>query len=139
MAVMIKNKENGIMKGKVFYRCEICGNLIGMITNSGVVPECCGQAMTELSANTTDASHEKHVPVVEIQGNDVKVMVGEAAHPMMPEHFIEWIFLQTTQGGHRRSLSPGDAPEAHFVLGPDEKATVAYDYCNLHGLWKKEI
>ena len=97
---------------------------------------CCGQKMTELVPGTVDAALEKHVPVVEQEGNSVRVKVGEVAHPMLPEHFIQWIVLETDQGSQIKHLQPGQAPEAVFALAQGEKAVSAYEYCNLHGLWK---
>lgn len=52
------------MENKVFYRCNICDNLIGMIENSGNIPICCGEKMERLEPGKVDASHEKHVPVI---------------------------------------------------------------------------
>ena len=109
-----------------------------MIHSSGVPLVCCGEPMTMLQAGSVDASVEKHVPVITVEGDTVKVAIGAAVHPMTEEHFIQWIFLQTENGGQRRTLKPGDAPEAVFCLNGD-KAVAAYAYCNLHGLWKKEL
>ena len=91
--------------------------------------------MTELVANTTDAAQEKHVPVISISGDTVTVDVGSVAHPMVPEHYIEWIVVQTDKGCQRKCLTPGEAPKAVFALA-DERVLAAYAYCNLHGLWK---
>ena len=126
------------MKEQKFYLCERCGNIVGMIHNSGVNPVCCGQKMTALEAGVVEASHEKHIPVVKREGNTVKVTVGSVAHPMSEEHSITWIYLQTTRGGQRKSLAPGEAPEASFALA-DEEPVAVYAYCNLHGLWKQEV
>jgi superoxide reductase len=123
---------------KKFYICPHCGNIVGMIVDSGAVPVCCGEPMKELKANSTDAAQEKHVPVVTINGDAVKVEVGSVAHPMTDEHYIQWIYIQTEKGGQRKALKPGDAPVAEFVLKGD-KVTAAYAYCNLHGLWKKDV
>jgi len=122
-----------------FYICKHCGNLVGMIHNSGVPIVCCGENMTKLVPNTVDASNEKHVPVVTVDGDTVKVAVGAVPHPMVPEHFIQWIYLQTEQGAQRKCLAPGEAPEAVFSLTPGDKPVAAYEYCNLHGLWKADI
>ncbi|HOV40571.1 MAG TPA: desulfoferrodoxin family protein [Oscillospiraceae bacterium] len=124
--------------GKRFFICKHCGNIIGMLHDSGVPMSCCGEQMTELIPNTTDAAHEKHVPVVTVEGNKVSVKVGSVEHPMTAEHFIAWIYLETKHGGQRRSLNPGEKPEAVFELADDE-AIAAYAYCNLHGLWKANI
>lgn len=121
-----------------FFVCKHCGNLIGMIENSGVPIVCCGEKMTELVANTVDASLEKHTPVVSVNGDKVEVVVGSVEHPMLEEHFIKWIYLETKKGGQRKALKPGEAPKAAFVVTDDEPVAV-YAYCNLHGLWKTVI
>ncbi len=121
-----------------FYVCEHCGNLVGMIHDSGVPMMCCGQKMTALEPNTVEASGEKHMPVVKIEGNMLNVNVGSVDHPMLPEHFIQWIYVQTENGGQRKNLNPGDAPSVTFCLG-DDTAVAVYASCNLHGLWMAEI
>jgi superoxide reductase len=127
------------VKEPKFYLCEICGNLAGMVVSSGVVPVCCGQPMTELVANTVEASYEKHLPAVAVEGNIVTVQVGSTLHPMVPEHYIEWIVLQTEQGVQRRSLQPGQIPKVEFALVEGDRPVAAYEYCNLHGLWKTAV
>ena len=119
-----------------FLKCEHCGNIVEMIEDKGVPVVCCGQRMTELVAGTSDGAREKHVPVYEINGSTVLVKVGEVAHPMIPEHYIEWIVLQTKNGVQRRELKPGEKPEAIFVLCEGDEVVAVYAYCNLHGLWK---
>ena len=121
-----------------FYVCEHCGNLVGMVHDAGVPMMCCGQKMTRLEAGVVEASHEKHVPVVTVDGSTVRVEVGSVAHPMTEEHLISWVYLQTDRGGQRKCLSAGDAPVVSFSL-IDEKPVAVYAYCNLHGLWKTEI
>ncbi|MDD3396539.1 MAG: desulfoferrodoxin [Acidaminococcaceae bacterium] len=121
-----------------FFVCKHCGNLVGLIRDGGVPMMCCGEKMTELVANTTDAAQEKHVPVVEVNGNEVKVKVGSVAHPMEEKHYIQWIYIHTEQGGQRKALKPGDKPEATFLLAEGDKLIATYEYCNLHGLWMKE-
>ncbi|MGI6072148.1 MAG: desulfoferrodoxin family protein [Lachnospiraceae bacterium] len=125
------------MKTK-FYICRICGNLIRMINDTGVPVVCCGQKMEALAPNTVDASGEKHLPVATVENGTVNVNVSSVDHPMIPEHFIEWIYVQTENGGQLRELKPGDAPRASFCLG-DEKAVAVYAYCNLHDLWMTEL
>lgn len=125
-------------KDQKFYVCKHCGNLVGMLQNSGVPIICCGEPMTEIVANTVDAAKEKHLPVVSISGSTVEVNVGSVEHPMTEAHYIQWIYLETKNGGQRKSLQPGDAPKASFALYEDE-AVAAYAYCNLHGLWKTEL
>lgn len=119
-----------------FYICRHCGNIIAYATNSGVPVVCCGEEMQELVPNTTDAAHEKHVPVIVAEANKVTVKIGSVAHPMTDKHYIEWISLETEEGNQRKALKPGDAPEACFMICPGDKVKAAYAYCNLHGLWK---
>lgn len=119
-----------------FYKCEICGNIVEMIKESGNVMSCCGQNMKELIPCSSDGAVEKHVPVCEMEGRKVCVKVGENEHPMLDAHFIEWIALETTKGVYRIMLHPGDAPKAHFTLCEGEEVVGVYAYCNLHGLWK---
>jgi superoxide reductase len=121
-----------------FYICEHCGNLVGMVHNSGVPMMCCGQKMTKLVPGTTDGAVEKHIPVYKVDGNKVSVDVGSAPHPMAEEHFIEWIALETAKGAQRKVLKPGEAPKAEFALTDDDSVVAVYAYCNLHGLWKAE-
>ena len=126
------------MKEAKFYVCETCGNLVGMINESGVNMVCCGKKMTEIVPGTVEASKEKHIPVAIVEGNTVKVNVGSVDHPMTEEHLIEWVYLQTCRGGQRKCLKAGDAPTVTFALC-DEKPVAVYAYCNLHGLWKVEL
>jgi len=126
------------MANNKFYICEKCGNIVGMIHSSGVTPHCCGQKMTVLEAGVVEASREKHIPEVTVNGDEVKVVVGSVLHPMAEEHSILWVYLETDKGGQRKNLEVGAAPEVTFALC-DEKPIAVYAYCNLHGLWKKEI
>lgn len=119
-----------------FFVCEHCGNMIAMVKDKGVPVVCCGQKMTELIPGTVDAAVEKHVPVYSVEGNKVLVTVGEVEHPMIPEHYIEWISIETTFGNQRKELTPESAPKAEFALTEGESVVAVYVYCNLHGLWK---
>ncbi len=121
-----------------FYICGHCGNLVGLIHNAGVPIMCCGQKMTPLEPGTAEASTEKHIPVVTVQGSTVKVEVGSVQHPMTEDHSIQWVYLQTDKGGQRKCLEAGAVPLVTFALA-DEKPVAAYAYCNLHGLWKADI
>ena len=109
-----------------------------MIQASKCPTMCCDAPMEELTANTTDAATEKHVPVIETTGNTVTVTVGSVEHPMLEKHYITWIAIETSQGQQRKALNPGDAPKVVFALAEGESLIAAYEYCNLHGLWKKE-
>lgn len=119
-----------------FYFCTHCGNLVEMIRDKGVQVVCCGEAMTQLVANTSEGAAEKHLPVLEQSGRDIRVAVGSIHHPMTEEHSIEWIYLNTVRGGQRVDLSANGAPLAQFTLAADDSALGVYAYCNLHGLWK---
>ena len=132
--------ENTIMcKSNKFYICEKCGNLVGMINESGVPMMCCGQKMTKIEAGVVEASREKHIPTAEIKCGRVRVVVGEVLHPMSEEHSILWVCLETCCGVYRKHLAVGKAPVATFTISECEKPVAVYAYCNLHGLWKTEI
>jgi superoxide reductase len=118
------------------YRCRHCGNMVEVIHEAGGTLVCCGDQMTLLTENSTDAAGEKHVPVVERVDGGVKVKVGSVPHPMEEKHSIEWVQVLVDGQAYRQFLSPGQAPEAFFPVSGD--AIVAREYCNLHGLWKSE-
>ena len=122
-----------------FYKCNKCGQILTVFEPKCPGITCCGEKVTELVANTTDAAHEKHVPVAEVNGSSVCVKVGSVEHPMLEAHFIEWILLETDKGFYRVNLKAGDKPEACFTLQKGEKAVSVYAYCNLHGLWKADL
>ena len=120
------------------YKCDICGAVLE-VANDGHGITCCGQPMRVLTANTTDGAMEKHVPAVEVEGNTVTVKVGEVEHPMTEAHLIQHIWLETTDGIQKKSLTHEDKPEAVFALADGVKPVTAYEYCNLHGFWAKEL
>ncbi len=149
---------------ELFYRCEKCGNVVALIKTGGGTLTCCGQEMTKMVANTVDASQEKHVPDVSINNNTIKVEVGSVLHPMVPEHYIEWIALVADDKIEIKHLKPGMEPKAKFkyrfeeekVPYTDEEGEIPncegqpcnfvctekkaynisiYEYCNLHGLY----
>ena len=122
-----------------FYICNHCGNIIVKVNDAGVPVVCCGEKMSELVPNTVDAAFEKHVPDVTVDGNKVIVKVGSVSHPMLEEHYIKFIALETDKGYQIKNLKPGEEPEAEFLLAAGENAVSVYEYCNLHGLWKKEL
>ena len=120
-----------------FYKCNHCGNVIEKVVDSKVPVVCCGEKMVELIPNTVDASNEKHVPVVtRLDDCRIKVEVGSVPHPMLPEHHIAFVYVETENGGIRVNLK--DKPEA-VVCVCTEKHIAVYEYCNLHGLWKTEL
>ena len=121
-----------------FFKCSHCGNIIAFVDNKGVPVKCCGEKMEEIVANTVDAAKEKHVPVISVEGNLVTVTVGDVAHPMLAEHSILWVALETKQGAQRKELAVGSEPKVQFALVDGDEVKAAYAYCNLHGLWKAE-
>ncbi|MDO5141737.1 MAG: desulfoferrodoxin family protein [Eubacteriales bacterium] len=121
------------------YKCMHCGNIIEKIDDSGVPVICCGEPMKQFKAGETDGAMEKHVPVAKVEGDTIRVCVGEVAHPMTEEHHIAFIWLVTDKGVHRAVLDHTGAPEAAFRLAEGEKAEAVYEFCNLHGLWKAAL
>ena len=126
------------MKNTKFYSCPNCGLIVETIHDTGIVPSCCGMKMDELLPNTVEASGEKHIPAVTVNGSTVTVNVGSVDHPMQDVHYIEWVQLVTENGSQRKVLKPGQAPNVIFQLDNDKPLAV-YAYCNLHGLWKTEL
>ncbi|MCI2046639.1 MAG: desulfoferrodoxin [Faecalibacterium sp.] len=122
-----------------FYICRHCGNIIAMVHASGVPVVCCGEPMHEIVPNTTDAAQEKHVPQISVQGSLVTVTVGSVEHPMLKEHSIQWVALETKQGIQRKEMHPEEAPKVTFALTEGDAPVAAYAYCNLHGLWKASV
>ena len=120
----------------VFFKCEKCGNLIGLIDGNESNIKCCGEEMKCLVANTTDAAAEKHVPVYEIDGDEIIVKVGEIEHPMEEDHYIMWIAQVSENRTTRVRLSPGQSTETRFPYIPGSSL---YAYCNKHSLWKTEV
>ncbi|MBQ9387134.1 MAG: desulfoferrodoxin [Lachnospiraceae bacterium] len=119
-----------------FYVCETCGQMVAIVDKKACPIMCCGKPMKEIIPGTTDAALEKHVPVITVDGNKVTVDVGAVAHPMLAEHYIEWIALKTAQGNQRKRLEPRQEPKACFAICEGDEVEAAYAYCNLHGLWK---
>jgi len=119
---------------KQVYKCEICGNIIEVLHPGADALVCCGEPMKLIKENTVDAAKEKHVPVIEKTKNGFKVKIGSIPHPMLPEHYIEWIELIAEGVSYRQFLSPGQKPEAEFCIKAEK--VEAREYCNLHGLWR---
>ena len=119
-----------------FYRCKKCGQFALSLKKSPCDMFCCGEPMKELKAGETEGAAEKHIPVMTVDGNMVKVVVGSVLHPMTEPHYIEWIMIETKHGMQKKDLLPTDEPKACFALTQDDEVVAAYAYCNLHGLWK---
>lgn len=125
-----------MMEKKKVYYCSHCGNVIESLWNGKVDVVCCGEAMKELKPNTIDAATEKHVPVIERNGDQVKVKIGEVAHPMSPEHYILFIEVMDGDQVYRHDLKEGDTlAETTFCIPDKGQALMARAFCNLHGFW----
>ena len=125
------------MQLKFFY-CKHCGKIISMVKDGSPETICCGEPMSELIPGVTDGAAEKHIPVIRVSGTTVSVTVGSKLHPSENEHYIEWILLQKDKGIQQKRLYPGNIPEADFAIMIGEKVEAAYEYCNLHKLWKAD-
>ena len=123
-------------KNTVFYKCKVCGNMIGLIDGNIDRIKCCGEPMELLVANSQEASTEKHIPVFEKAGDELIVQVGDVEHPMLEEHYIMWIAQVSPNQTTRIRLSPGDKPVVKFKYIPN---STIYAYCNIHGLWKADV
>ena len=119
-----------------FLKCDECGNVIGLIHGEAENIKCCEKQMKLLHANTTDAATEKHVPVYEIDGNEIIVRIGEVEHPMEEEHYIMWIAQVSEDRTTRVRLHPNQSTETRFPYIP---GSTIYEYCNKHGLWATEV
>ncbi len=120
-----------------FYKCNHCNQIIFKIKDVNVPVSCCGEKMEEIIAGSVDAAVEKHVPVYTVENGVVNVKIGEVDHPMLPEHYIEWVVVKTNSGVQLKELKPGSAPAVSFAITDGETVEEVYAYCNLHGLWKK--
>ena len=124
---------------KKFYKCEICGKIAQVETEGPGKLFCCGKPTVEMNANSTEAAVEKHIPEVTVNDNVITAVVGSVIHPMTEAHYIDWLYLETEKGGQFAYLKPDEEPKAEFVLAAGDKAKAVYAYCNLHGLWVKEL
>lgn len=123
---------------KRFFICAHCGNIIVKVRDKGVAVQCCGEKMKEIIPGTSDGAEEKHVPVYDVQNGKVTVTVGEVAHPMTPEHYIEWVCLDTEDGFQYKMLKPNMAPSVSFLISEKDKLKAVYAFCNKHSLWKAQ-
>ncbi len=117
------------------YKCNVCGNIVEILHAGQGQLVCCNQSMELLQAKTKDIGYEKHVPVLEISGDNIKVKVGAVPHPMEEKHYIEFIELFINGKIQRQFLEPSGAPEAIFTAKGETNLS-ARIYCNIHGLWQ---
>lgn len=124
----------------IFKRCNKCGQIIGIINETGVPIICCGEEMETISPCTLEKElGEKHIPTYTKKDNKVIVKVGSLPHPSTSAHYISWIALSTNKGNQRKILAPGDAPTVTFYLDKDEEVLQIYAYCNIHSLWLNDV
>lgn len=117
------------------YKCETCGNILEIVHGGDNFSDCCSQKMTLQEPKKGPEGAEKHIPVVEIVGEKLFVKVGSIQHPMLPEHYIEWIELICGNRSYRKFLLPGQTPEVIFEIGELKAPFLVSIYCNIHGLW----
>ncbi|MEI7542164.1 MAG: desulfoferrodoxin [bacterium] len=119
------------------YRCAKCGNVVEVMVAGGGELVCCGEPMKFLDESNKEGAGEKHLPVIEVQGNGILIKVGSVPHPMDADHWIQFIEVIRKDGKvGRKDLNPGDKPEAFFSIKMDEILQVR-QLCNKHGLWSK--
>lgn len=119
-----------------FYKCRKCGHVVYSINEKCENVKCCDEEMMLLKAGETDGALEKHVPVYVINDSIIEVTVGEVIHPMEEDHYIEFICYEANNNVYFKKLLPGSEPKASF---PYMGKGVIYEYCNKHGLWKKDV
>ena len=125
-------------KLKQVYKCEICGNIVEVLHTGVGELVCCNQPMKLIDENTVDAAQEKHVPVIEKNGDKVVIRVGSVDHPMDENHFIEWIEIHVGNKIGRKNLKPGELPVAEFCTVLSDEPIIVRAYCNVHGLWSSK-
>lgn len=119
-----------------FFRCESCGNIVGIIEDGGGTLVCCGKEMRGLKPNAVEAAKERHVPAIKRDGNKLVVQVGALEHPMTEEHSMMWIAVAQGNVTQRARLEVMRKPRAEFFI--DDGSVTVYAYCNQHGLWSAE-
>lgn len=118
-----------------FYECKTCGNVMVLFEDYDVIPVCCGNTMDLINPLSKDGAYEKHVPIIARTGNNIEIIISSVPHPMLEEHYIKWIVLETNKGMYIRNLKPKDEPKAKFVIQEDERPLRAYEFCSVHSLW----
>lgn len=133
--ILFFRKEEQILNVRYFI-CNHCSNTIAMIKDRGVPIKCCGEKMQEIIPGTSDGAQEKHVPVYNVNGETITVSVVETEHPMTPEHYIEWVCVESEEGIQIKKLNPNTAPKLSFSLSKGDKVKAVYAFCNQHSLWR---
>ena len=122
-----------------YFMCSRCGNIAELVRDGGVDMHCCGTSMRRLDKEGAVGAPEKHLPVVSVEGETVRVSVAKTPHPMGEDHYIGWVAITTDKGTQRKAFLPSDTPEVRFSILPGEKVKEVYAFCNLHGLWRYEV
>ncbi len=126
--------EEYMAKQLEIYFCDICGNVVEVLRGEAGALVCCAEKMKNMEEKgAAQEGKEKHVPVVEKTNGIVTVKVGSVPHPMLEQHYIEWVEIVADGKAYRQFLKPGDVPEAVFTISADQ--LTVREYCNLHGLW----
>lgn len=126
-------------EGLKFYRCNTCGNLLLTMIDPNVTPTCCGTSMEILMSNRSTEGAEKHIPIIEVNGNTTTVKVGMQPHPMSTEHRVEWVALTNGERLEIQKLGSSSVPVATFTdMEQGDGKLKAYSFCNIHGLWSSE-
>ena len=117
------------------YKCHICGNLVQVLLNGEGELVCCGEKMELLIPHKEENSElaEKHTP--EIIEEDNSRFVKLKYHPMVPEHYIQFIevFPKDKSRMYLKYLNPNELAE--FDITHLEENIEALELCNIHGLW----
>ena len=127
-----------------FYYCKLCGNLVQVLEEGAGELVCCGENMEHLVPQYEENElGEKHVPeiVTEHEGcetgmcREVKY-VKLPHHPMTKEHYIQFIEAQSKDKKYLylKFLQPDE--KAEFDITNFEGESDAFEFCNIHGLWR---
>ena len=120
------------------YKCHVCGNLVQVILDGVGELVCCGKPMEHLKphAEKEDELSEKHTPV--ITKDEHKRVVELKYHPMIQEHYIEFIEVYPKDKSrlYLKYLKPNE--KAEFDITHLEENVEALEHCNIHGLWKSK-
>ena len=109
-----------------YAKCNICGNVVEDALGNTDRLICCGKKMEIMTPNTTEAATEKHLPVVEVSGDELIVKVGSVEHPMTKEHYIMWISQVCDNVETKVVLSPEQAPTARFPYKKECKLSLIH-------------
>ena len=121
-----------------FLKCEHCGLVVHQFGDDNKELTCCGTKLKELMPNSMEASVEKHVPVVKVEGNKLTVQVGVVEHIQTEQHYIDWIYVKCGTRTQGVVLSAKDKPCVEFYGEWKGKVEVQAS-CNLHGIWLSTI